>query len=64
VIGIGLGVAIGLIAIACGAFSPVGKADDFDQIAVATFMTMALAIVFGGAGMIGAYFLQRKLDRK
>lgn len=62
-IGVGLGVTIGLIAIACGGFSSIAR-NIFDPVAVAVFTTIALAMVFGGAGMIGAYFLQRRLDRK
>lgn len=63
-IGIGLGVTIGLIIIACGGFSSVGKNDQFDQIPVAVFSTIALSVFFGGAGMIGAYLLERRLDSK
>ncbi len=60
-VGIGLGTAIGCTVLACG-----GISDDhaFSVEAIATFLVISLSMVFGGAGMIGAYFLQRKLDGK
>lgn len=61
VIGLGLGVFIGCVIIACGGTSGKG---DFDSDVIATFMVISLAMVCGGAGMIGAYFLERKLDKK
>ncbi len=60
-IGLGLGVFIGCVIIACGGTSGQG---DFDSDVIATFMVISLAMVCGGAGMIGAYFLERKLDKK
>ncbi len=61
VIGLGLGVAIGCIIIACGGTSGKG---DFNNDAIATFLVISLAMICGGAGMIGAYFLERRLDSK
>lgn len=62
--GLGLGVTIGLVAVACGAFSSVGQGDDFDQIAVAVFTIISLAVFFSGVGLVGASLLARRLDRK
>ncbi len=61
VIGLGLGVFIGCVIIACGGTSGKG---DFDSDVIATFMVISLAMICGGGGMIGAYFLERRLDSK
>ncbi len=60
-VGAGLGTAIGCVCVASGLI--VAHAG-FDKYAVATFLVISLAMLFGGGGMIGAYFLERKLDRK
>ena len=60
-IGLGLGVAIGCTILACGGVSP---ATGFNREAIATFMVISLAMICGGGGMIGAYFLERRLDSK
>ncbi|MDR2883102.1 MAG: hypothetical protein LBU98_04930 [Alistipes sp.] len=57
VIGFGLGVFLGCVIIACGGASGHGRF-------VGTFMMISLAMICGGAGMIGAYFLERRLDGK
>jgi hypothetical protein len=60
-IGLGVGVAIGCSILAWGDIPNVGG---FNNQAVATFLVISLAMVFGGGGVIGAYFLQRTLDGK
>ncbi len=62
-VGLGLGTTIGLMILVCGGFS-TSAAQQFDNDAVATFMIIALAILCGGGGIIGAYFLERRLDGK
>lgn len=59
-VGAGLGTAIGCVCVACGAFLAETA---FNEHAIATFFVISLALLLGGAGMIGAYFLERKLDR-
>jgi hypothetical protein len=59
VAGIGLGVAIGCIVLASGGVSRSG-----DGPAIAIFLIISLAMLFGGAGLVGAYFLERKLAAK
>ena len=54
-IGLGLGVAIGCIILACSTI---------DNDAIATFLVISLAMFFGGAGLIGAYLLERKLEKR
>ena len=54
-IGLGLGVAIGCTILACSTI---------DNEAIATFLVISLAMFLGGAGMIGAYFLERRLDNR
>lgn len=61
-VGIGIGVAIGCIALACGAVSNDNM--DFDSDVIAVFLVISLAIFCGGVGMVGAYFLERNLDGK
>ncbi len=61
--GMGLGVAIGCIAIACGGLSTLAERGDFDRYAIATFLVISLAVFCAGLGMVGAYFLERKLDK-
>jgi hypothetical protein len=61
VVGLGLGVAIGCIILACGGIS---RNSGFDSDAIATFLVISLAMIFSGAGMVGAWFLERRLDRK
>ncbi len=60
-VGAGIGTGIGCTLLAAGAIS---HNDRFDEVAIATFLIIALAIFFGGAGMVGASFLERKLDEK
>jgi hypothetical protein len=62
--GLGLGTAIGCIVIACGGLESLAGKNNFDAVAIAVFLVMSLAIFCGGAGMIGAYFLERALDKK
>ena len=59
--GLGLGVAIGCIILASGGIS---HHSGFNSDAIATFMIISLAMLFGGAGMIGAYFLERRLNNR
>ncbi|MDR2912621.1 MAG: hypothetical protein LBV38_04895 [Alistipes sp.] len=60
-VGLGLGVAIGCIVLASGA---IPRNSVIGNDAIPTFFILSLAMLCGGAGMIGAYFLERKLDRK
>jgi predicted histidine transporter YuiF (NhaC family) len=62
-VGLGLGTAIGCIMLACSAVPP-RSFHGFDQDAIATFLVISISMLCGGAGMIGAYFLERRLDRK
>ncbi|MDR2890779.1 MAG: hypothetical protein LBV18_04150 [Alistipes sp.] len=59
--GIGLGVAIGCIVLASGG---VSRSGGFDSDAIAVFLILSLAMLCGGAGLVGAYFLERKLAAK
>lgn len=63
-IGLGLGVFVGCVILACGGISVSVVDHQFDMVAIGAFMIISLAIFCGGAGMIGAYFLERKLDGK
>jgi hypothetical protein len=60
-IGLGVGVGLGCAILACGVIS---RDTGFNADAIATFLVISLGLIFGGAGVIGAYFLQRKLDDK
>ncbi len=59
-VGAGLGTAIGCTFVACGAFAESA----FNQYAIATFFVISLVLLLGGAGMIGAYFLEKRLDKR
>jgi Kef-type K+ transport system membrane component KefB len=59
-VGLGLGIAIGCVLLAANA---IPHNTGFERDAIATFLVISLAILFGGAGMVGAYFLERKLDK-
>ena len=61
VIGLGLGVFIGCMILACGG---IPENTQFEEDAIAAFSIISLAMILGGAGVIGAYFLERKLDSK
>jgi hypothetical protein len=63
-IGLGLGTAIGCIILACGGLESLADKSNFNEYAVATFLVISLAVFCAGAGMVGAYFLERLLDRK
>ncbi len=58
-VGIGFGVFVGCMLLVAGA---VPADTGFAREAIATFMIVSLAMVCGGAGMIGAYFLARRLN--
>jgi hypothetical protein len=60
-IGIGIGMGIGCAILAWGYIPNLGR---FDATAIAIFLVISLAMIFGGGGVIGAYFLQRILDGK
>ena len=52
--GVGLGVLVGCL-------STISAGDIGD--AYTTFIVISCALLFGGAGLIGAYFLEKKLDK-
>ncbi len=58
--GLGFGVFVGCMILACGG---IPENTQFEENAIATFMIISLAMICGGAGMIGAYFLERRLDK-
>jgi hypothetical protein len=60
-VGLGLGTAIGCILLAANV---IPQNTWFERDAIATFLVMSLAMLFGGAGMMGAYFLERRLNKK
>ncbi len=57
VMGLGLGVAIGCMILACSTI------DDRNR-TIATFIVISLALFFGGAGLIGAWFLEQRLGNR
>lgn len=63
--GLGLGVAIGCIARTIAIYREAAAELRFqDTEPYYVFMIMALGLFCGGLGMIGAYFLERRLDKK
>ncbi len=60
-VGLGLGTAIGCIIVACITL-PDGSG--LRHKAVGVFLVIALAMLCAGWGMIAAYFLERRLDKK
>jgi len=65
-VGIGIGTAIGCIMLACGIVEGghFAATHGFNEHAIATFLVIAMAMFCGGAGMVAAYFLERRLDKK
>lgn len=57
--GLGLGIAVGCIILACGG---IPDNTQFDKGAIAAFMIIGLTVFCGGLGMTGAYFLERRFD--
>jgi hypothetical protein len=62
--GAGLGVAIGCMVRISMLVKLAGNNIDWEIEPYAVFLIIALAVLCGGAGMIGAYFLEKRLDKK